>query len=55
MYEALLACVVIIYIQDMSEEGHIVYKYNKTTVQQKYTRREEKRSKQNHKKRSQPN
>ncbi len=39
MYQALYCRVLILSNQDMSEEGHIVYKLNRTTVQQKNTKR----------------
>ena len=38
MYQALYRRVLILCIQDMSEEGHIVHKSNRKTVGQKYTK-----------------
>ena len=40
MYEGLYLGVLILSIQDtnMSECGHIVYKYNRNTVQREYTK-----------------
>lgn len=44
MYQALYHRVLILYIHDMSEGGHIVYKSNRKTVGQKNTKNGEKRS-----------
>ncbi len=41
MYQALYRGVLILYIRDMSEEGHIVYKSNRKTVGQKYIKKGE--------------
>ena len=57
MYQALYLRILILYIRDMSVLGHIVFKSNRSTVEQKYTKQgnEEKCSNQAHKKKSQLN